>query len=400
MLVTAMRGMHSTGIAVTDYKKPKAKPRTWKVLGGPCFLMQNKAWVDIDKYTFQNGGAIFGHGRHATKGNITIKNAHPFHHEGITLVHNGTIHSGLEYGTEKDEVEVDSHALCIKMAKIGIAEALEAVGGAYAVILHRQEDGSIWFGKNTDRPLYMIQAPDRIYLMSERESLEFICKKNSIYTQPEIVVSDKLYRFDLNSFNLTMEKDISKKTVYFGGFGNNWAYEGYPEWRGGESCRDNKMQKNEEPNIVMDIKRKEKTTFLVESIEPIGPGEYMYLAEDEDGDVVEFKTNCNYPYLLNKIGTAEIAYEVIRKGERHKFVKFRNIEWTPENEIETMNGKKMSMEKWRVLIKTDRCGMCSDNILEEDYSKTIVHDNGAIVCKTCVSEHLNENKTSSVQAIQ
>lgn len=379
MLVTAIRGMHSTGLAISNYKKPKNKPRVWRTVGGPCFLMQHKCWEDIDKYLYQEGGAIFGHGRYATKGSISARNAHPFHHKHITLVHNGTINSGLTYDKQaEEEVEVDSHALCIKIADSGLKVALEEITGAYAIILHDAHEGAIFFGKNADRPLYYTESSDRILLMSTRDSLEFIAKQNNIYSQIKLAESDKIYRFDLETYALTEAFSVAKPVKSY----SFHPYEGYDDtpywnrsWGHSPAFNDNHRTYHQE---------KKKLEFIVESVVKINDREYLYEATATGGQDVEFKTNDCRNELIGQIGTAEVSYEIIRQGRNCYFVKYREIEWAEQTVFETWNNKKLRKEHWTIIAKTEKCGVCGDPISENDVAKTIVEDNGAVICKTCV----------------
>lgn len=381
MMVTALRGMHSTGLAISNYKKPKGKPRIWRTIGGPCFLIQNKCWEDIDKYMYQEGGAVFGHGRYATKGAVTAKNAHPFHHKHITLVHNGTINSGLTYDKQEEEaVEVDSHALCIKIADVGIKSALEDVSGAYAIILHDAHEGAIYFGKNIDRPLYYVETSDRILLMSTRESLEFVAKQNSIYSQIYMAETDKIYRFDLETYALTEAYKISKpvKQYSFPGYGGGYEDAGYWQrepWNNRSYYNDNHRSYH---------KDKQKVEFIVEAVSKINDREYLYEGTTTSGLDMEFKTNEHITDLIGQVGSAEVCYEIIRQGKNCYFVKYRDIEWAEQVVFETWNNKKLKKEHWKIITKTEKCGVCGDPIGEDDVAKTIVEENGAVICKSCV----------------
>jgi predicted glutamine amidotransferase len=387
MYLTAPRGTHSTGIAIASLKKPKIKPRIWKTTGGPCYLIQSTAWEAVDKYAISDGGVIYGHGRYATKGDIVAKNAHPFSYKNITLVHNGTIHSGVTY-EEKDDspkVEVDSHALCIKMAKEGIKEALTDVSGAYAIIAHDADQESIFFAKNYERPMHICETNDRIHIMSEKEALEFLMKRNNYYSaHVQSVKSDTLYRFDLNTFKVTEVGDLKKKyatTHYYGGRGGTWGGE---DWNSdyvnpySHVARDDSHRSYPAP--------RRKIRFMVDSVVKCGDVEYLYEGLSEEYEPVEFRTNESHTELISKMGEAEVAYEIIRGDKRVQFVRFRSIEWD-DTEVTTLNGRKMSREKWKTVCKQEQCGMCDGDLKEQDVSKTIIDEKG-VVCPDCIAKRV------------
>ena len=145
--LTASRGNDSSGICMIDNS---LATKTQKVVGGPGTLFNKADWEAIFRpFLFKDGLAVIGHGRAATRGMVTSKNAHPFivdRKDGsyITLVHNGT----LEYQQPFDgmnEHDVDSAWLAEVLAKEGAKEVLPRVNGALALIWWDSQDGTVNF---------------------------------------------------------------------------------------------------------------------------------------------------------------------------------------------------------------------------------------------------------------
>lgn len=213
-ILTQLRGRHSSGLYVVDGKSVNNRPHIVKCLGPSNNLEWEKGWNKAATLIRTTAVAVIGHGRHATVGKITKQNAHPFHHDGITLVHNGTIRKGLE--DQLQEVEVDSHALTRVIAEKGIIEGLHSVEGAYAIALHNQKDGKVYIVRNNERPLFYAETAARVFFMSERPALDYLDKRKNLFAIHAIRMFDpgKVYVFDTKEGELTMEDDLAKKKYY------------------------------------------------------------------------------------------------------------------------------------------------------------------------------------------
>ncbi|MGL5580207.1 MAG: class II glutamine amidotransferase, partial [Cetobacterium sp.] len=145
------RGEHSTGVA--SLFKPYGKEANFRVakaaVDGFDFV-KTELWEAVTRMRTQSavGGTsayavfpkvMFGHNRWATMGAVNAVNAHPFEVEHIILAHNGTLATGWRSNLEDGhKFEVDSHCVAHNVAKIGIAETLQRIRGAFTLI---------WFNK-------------------------------------------------------------------------------------------------------------------------------------------------------------------------------------------------------------------------------------------------------------
>lgn len=160
------RGRDSTGVI----KVTKELDYTWvKRVGPPAFLFDTKTYDD----EIEKGGdcaALIGHCRHKTSGVISNKTAHPFDFpkEGICGVHNGTLRSYHEldgYTAGK----VDSEILFEHLAKNGPEDTFPKITGAWACVWWNNQEKTLNFIRNDERPLYLTWSHDsrQLYWASE-----------------------------------------------------------------------------------------------------------------------------------------------------------------------------------------------------------------------------------------
>jgi asparagine synthetase B (glutamine-hydrolysing) len=149
-----LRGCDSTGgIVVAKDKK------SWWIKNCvlPTDLIQNKEFEKAFKDAADTNIAYVGHNRFATKGSVNTDNAHPFDHDGITLVHNGTLYGQrlLEKGCngkEDQKFETDSEAITWSIANRGIDETWERVLGAATIVWYDNKKQRLFILSNKQRP--------------------------------------------------------------------------------------------------------------------------------------------------------------------------------------------------------------------------------------------------------
>lgn len=197
-----IRGSHSTGVmsvgsTVGDF--------TWlKQVGTPWELFEEEDWPKMMRRTHR---MLCGHNRAATIGKVTANNAHPFQHEHICGVHNGTLDNvwRLEDGHKHD---VDSSAIYANIAKNGIEETLKKIDGAATLVWYDAEEHKVFLVRNEKRPLCMTKSEDgRTYFWaSEGWMLQVALGKCNI-KHGEIV---EVEAGKLISFKVPTGPDVSK----------------------------------------------------------------------------------------------------------------------------------------------------------------------------------------------
>lgn len=179
LFADTFRGEDSTGIAIMGAKS--TQPEVYKkALAAPDFLQLKKVEALLDPPT---GGIHFmlGHNRAATKGGVNDDTAHPFQEGNITLVHNGTVtnHRTLPDGNSYD---VDSEAICHAISVQGLEATVKELLGAFTLVWHDAEDGTLNFIRNDERPLWVVPTDDgeELLLASEGAMLHWIATRNGI----------------------------------------------------------------------------------------------------------------------------------------------------------------------------------------------------------------------------
>lgn len=224
LFIDQLRGMHSTGSFLVD----NTNQMQWiKEASNATDFRQTKVYHDHLNAAFKSGSALVGHNRHATKGEISDVNAHPFTvDDRITLIHNGTL-----YGDHKKlaDTEVDSHAIAHVIHNNGddVEKALRELTGAYALIWHDYKNQTLNFVRNSQRPLFWIETPTTWIWSSEPSMLNFVIERFSL---KPVAPPQSLEAGNLCTFTLAKGKwEITNKSLVL----TAPAVETYSKWTGG-----------------------------------------------------------------------------------------------------------------------------------------------------------------------
>lgn len=180
LMLDTLRGMDSTGLI--EVAEPFKVGTKHSILPGDQF-------VHTHRYTKNNGPAWckVGHNRAATKGSVSLANAHPFNFGDVTLVHNGTLaQGGRSIGTFNPKLEVDSMQIALALSKSPPEDAAKVLGtidGSFALVWADERDNSINMARNMDRPIHFTynSAKDIMWFMSDGHHLQSINKSLSRY---------------------------------------------------------------------------------------------------------------------------------------------------------------------------------------------------------------------------
>jgi hypothetical protein len=172
LLFDFFRGPDSTGLAAI---RTNGDAKIAKVASHPLDLFDMKKFTDaLNGYQSR---VFIGHNRLATKGGVNAVNAHPYHYGHIVGAHNGTL-DALSW-KELDEAlgektDVDSQAIFMHMAKFGVEATISKLTGAWALVWYDQEEGTLNFLRNNQRPFWYAYNKEcnRVFWASEWRTME------------------------------------------------------------------------------------------------------------------------------------------------------------------------------------------------------------------------------------
>lgn len=228
MFINQMRGKDSTGIVGigndADY--------WWlKQTGGwdDLRMLDSKSYREWEAPVISKGKIIFGHGRLATRGDITIANAHPFVQDKpgnskkakkqIILVHNGTLDTYQPHIKGSNAFPVDSEWLTFLIATEGPHAAFSKVVGAIACMWYDSEEKTFNVYRNDQRPLfgYKTKSSDW-YFNSEIASLHWLRHKHHLQVEdlvPLVFEAGHMYTWKLENTDGFVKVNIPyPKSIY------------------------------------------------------------------------------------------------------------------------------------------------------------------------------------------
>ena len=190
LAVGTIRGSDSTGLM-----KVMGNKVSWMkdAVPGWEFVQQ----VKVDQFIAGMGSASFvvGHNRWGTRGEASAKNAHPFEHKHICLVHNGTV--ARVDDLDKKGADVDSEMIAMSLASQGVQETTNHLWGAYSLVWYDSDKHTLNFLRNKDRPMWFLTTQQKAtFFCSEPQMGQWCAERRGFKVlTAESSEVDKLYSF-------------------------------------------------------------------------------------------------------------------------------------------------------------------------------------------------------------
>jgi len=379
-VVSTSRGRHSSGFCFIQ--KPvngvAADPRIIRSVGSPFSIFHNVEGVAALTQANTNATSIFGHNRHATKGSIKLSNAHPFVDGDWILVHNGTLYGGVEL---KPGVEVDSHALCVKINEVGIKQALMGIEGAYAIIAHNKATGVTYFARNGQRDLHYFEHDKYCYVMSDKLDLEYCLRKSNKYWADrkkgysgEITLFKEHVLYQLTEEGIKDIDSVIPKT-------KSVTYPITRAWQAPAEVSGKRFTESNPKTPLVGIPPLKDLYFKVTGITKYA-GQFKFRALTEENEEVVFYTKEERMDLLNQWGMAVASGVItdVEKGVSYQ-VRFRTIEWEGELPVDDAG----------TLVEV--CTDCADPIYDVKDAVSLI--NGKFLCSNCKDTYMKYGYTNS-----
>ena len=181
LICGSIRGDDSTGVfSVNEH----GNVNFLKLATHPYNLIKSVEYSDWSSAVWSSGRAVIGHNRKATEGTIANKNTHPFIFGNIILIHNGNITNFRSLLHNRDRtklnVDVDSHAACVLLARGEPEKVIKEMTGAFTFVWYDVLKKSMFFVRNEERPLILANTKEKIYLASEAAMLHWLLERNNV----------------------------------------------------------------------------------------------------------------------------------------------------------------------------------------------------------------------------
>lgn len=243
LMLNVFRGEHGCGVLSVVEEKGKCFYEIAKSDSRSSEYVWDADYDDLLKGTGTK--ILMGHSRHATKGEVVLKNNHPFECGNTIIAHNGTINYTFP---GSDKYETDSEALGWLIEEKGLHEALKIIheegSPAYALQIWDKKTWSVKLIRNKERPLFYTTAGSTSDLIwnSDLLSMQYALMRHRVsYEKPSILPEHTLLTF--NPFvrkekQFILEHNFFRPPVKTYEYGSNYACPGYYQgrkgyWRGG-----------------------------------------------------------------------------------------------------------------------------------------------------------------------
>ena len=434
LISDTIRGAHSTGVAAVG---ADTKPYIHKQAIPGWDFVDSQGYKTIEKALskYKENVAVLGHNRYATMGKITAQTAHPFRHNHVTGVHNGTLywHEHLA-GGRGAKFDVDSEAIIFALGANNAdpVDVLEALDGAYALVWYDDRDKTINFARNEERTLFLAfdRGSHTMLWASEKGMLEWLIEhvyKYDNFTVEALPVGE-MQSFYLDDKTFTDTRARTKFTPSVATYNRAIGWPIYPARREQQVKKSHSgisLQESSNPNRLLlpaptasNILTKDKgfvpnglevaifTEFRKHNIAASTGKAYGYLESSKSvlveapcdaSDYADYMVGLvsvpttmsfrNNLYCLDCTEIKDIEYIELEDDEN-----VDEIEIQPSGYIQTATGE-IALDRFEEAIKYG-CDWCTADIKVSEASQCGTYEgttNVAVLCPDCTHQHATDN---------
>jgi hypothetical protein len=392
IITNSVRGLDSTGMLIVPKANKKEPKIIKKAVAGWDFVDFTKVKEDLVNY--EQNLVMLIHNRAATKGTVSNKNAHPFNHGNIYLVHNGTLANSSQLTPSGMGLfDVDSDLITYLLSIHPYTEVLPKLKGSYVLIWYNSEEECLYVYRNEERPIYFSKVKDKniLFFASESMMLSWLANRNGVELEKILYpTAFKLLKFK-NSIEYTTEviEPEQEKVVI-----------AKPPEHGVQYSISNL-------NTYYNSKTISKENFFkYVSSKGIRIGDILDFYFDEweqpkrtsrhftlKGELIKeggIKIIANgllkFDASRSDIFSGEMMGTIYRNGENYIVVK-NILKKVTKDRVEDKlycgpNSIKVSLKEFTALTK-DGCSACQASIFPSDHDKLSWSDNNSPICINC-----------------
>lgn len=400
LIFDSVRGIDSTGIAVVPRND---EVRIAKQVGDPFQLFDTKHYSKALQGLHRG---IIGHNRYATQGSVNRRNAHPFEFDTLVGAHNGTLNTKYKL-EDASSFTVDSENLFHHINKKGLKDALQYMGGAWALVWWDKVNETMNFLRNKERTLYysVTEGAKHVFWASEAWMLtSALSRNNVVHSDPIPFTEDMHYAFSVSNTGEVGKARVSHAPstytapVYY-------PYQG--GWNRDKSSNDNSNKKEEDKSkkngVVHLIANQKNSThgysnsknvrleLLDSSIDANGGRYFSCFDESMPSVQIRFYYNQREITAPDRMLGEQIIADIGSLSSDGKYYKVvqSSVKWEdspfdmdddPETLYEGHDGRMLSMSDW--VTQYGDCVWCSGAVLPTETHQLTTE--GHAVCQHCI----------------
>jgi predicted glutamine amidotransferase len=347
--VDVVRGPDSTGVIAVR----KDGVHTLKNNVLPQDLFMDKEFDSVIGHRVIDNYILVGHNRKATRGAISIDNAHPFMHGNIVLAHNGTLTTDINVDGTK--FATDSEGICYAIDRKGISWAWKNLNGSASLIWYDNRSDKVNILTNGKRPLFFGYTSDKkhVLIASEIWMIEATADRYKLELEKN-TKGDNAIKYPLEHHMFQFKWDSDKKHV------------------------EHKARKLEEwtPKVVSYLPNKNT------------PWAGVGLSDWKERDSFRKRKEFDQEYFFDDFGNwiggdSSRAYE-----NRQERIHGSATEKSSGKHYNTAKDLGIPEETFKTAYS--ECHFCSSSTVEE-YTTAIIIDDSKVCCDSCATTAMAEN---------